>query len=112
MSLLDDARRLAQRVDPVVDDYCEACQQASPPRATGTPFPHASYCPWLSLPKIVAALEAAQEIIDMYPDDEPTTEYGIDHEVIYVFCEGNPETRRHSPGCQWLALKGEVVPSE
>jgi hypothetical protein len=147
VSLLDDARALAA-VDPIDDVGFNAtaytCFWCSPPDRLESK--HAANCPWLSLPKIVAALalvekygimleeqddglhlisrpkrqrliseravrvmEAAQEVVDMYPDDEPWYE----ESGMYVFCDGAPG-KGHSPGCQWLtlqaAMKGEVVP--
>lgn len=58
MSILDDARRLAA-TDPWYENeragtsFCIAC---------GMYESHADDCPWLALPRIVAALEAAERL--------------------------------------------------
>lgn len=60
MSLLDDARRLA---DPyaVPEDGPGICWWCGEP-AMWIGGGHAPDCPWLSMPRIVAALEAAEGI--------------------------------------------------
>ena len=54
MSVLDDARRLVASGSAPVDDQgdCWFCQAMT--------RDHESDCPWLALPRIVAALEAAE----------------------------------------------------
>ena len=54
MSLLDDARRLAEK-EPVRGIDCLYCAAVMVDE-----YPHEPDCPWLSLPKIVAALEALE----------------------------------------------------
>lgn len=56
MSILDDARRLEQRA-PWPDD------QAVCPFCDCWVGKHADTCPWLVLPRIVAALEAADLVL-------------------------------------------------
>lgn len=79
MSLLDDARRMADGT-PCADssggEYGEVCAfcDAAPHgigygRGPSEPDPHKPDCPWLSMPRIVAALEAAHHFI--FDDDGP-----------------------------------------
>ena len=71
MSLLDDARRLAERgftpwpleVLGDGDDgrICESCNQVVTATDTDNQWTgHATDCPWLAMSQIVAALEAAE----------------------------------------------------
>ena len=68
----------------------------------------ALHCRAILMPKMVAALEAAKEIVDMYPAEEPYYE----ESAGYIFCAGGLGLG-HSSGCQWqalvTALKGEHV---
>jgi hypothetical protein len=63
VSILDDARRLT-KIQPLEEDqgrqFCRVCGEeiGGYPAWEG----HARDCPWLSMPKIVAALEAADAI--------------------------------------------------
>lgn len=54
MSLLDDAKRLAD-TEPDINGFCFACQNY---------YEHYDDCLWLAMPKIVKALEALDEYID------------------------------------------------
>lgn len=68
MSLLDDARRLSENdayVYSEYGDYCHFCNGKAweePPDGSHH-IEHAPDCPWLAMPKIVAALEAADALI-------------------------------------------------
>lgn len=64
MSPLDDARRLAE-ADPMESDSgcCVFCGRA----LYGPGDEHASDCPWLQMPNIVAALESAALKGDVVP---------------------------------------------
>lgn len=69
MTLVEAARRLTERgFTPYDEDdaiICELCDQ--PVAVANTPngwAGHAPVCPWLSMPRIVAALEAADRLID------------------------------------------------
>ncbi len=62
MSLLEDARRLAEYTNRQPRMICMTCQQ---PFAEGERG-HASDCPYLALPRIVAALEAAERVRDAW----------------------------------------------
>lgn len=91
MSLLDDARRLADKLDRGGDGPWTSEGRAM--RCLGCDVDlvtssHASDCPWLSMSKIVAALEAAERFV-------------------------NAKTWRDSDAAEAAlvaALKGEVVP--
>lgn len=66
MSLLDDARRLAD-VGPALseDTFCCLCYEQVESFGTNPVFPgkpHKTTCPALSFPRIVAALEAAESV--------------------------------------------------
>jgi mono/diheme cytochrome c family protein len=56
------ARRLIRVGPPVYDTICLACHT---PIETfdGGELPHAPDCPWLQMPKILAALEAAEQVV-------------------------------------------------
>jgi len=64
MSLLEDARKLLP-IHPLEEEggarYCRVCGEAigGYPEWDG----HAPECPWLSMPKIIGALEAAERLI-------------------------------------------------
>lgn len=68
MTLLADARAIAET--PNLDDqgYCVYCPEIVADHSPG--------CPWLSMPQIVAALEAAERLVEhdpafVYADDRP-----------------------------------------
>lgn len=62
MTPLDAARRLMDS-SASSDDQCPHCgQYIGPLRFHEAPAPHAADCPWLALPKIVAALELVEQI--------------------------------------------------
>lgn len=67
MSLLDDARRLAE-TDPaeLVNSHsrCHWCEEFTSTEQ------HTLDCPWLAIPKIVAALETAERIVQQGPTNE------------------------------------------
>jgi hypothetical protein len=70
--------------------------------------PHRPTCMYGVLPRIVAALEAAERLTAWPHEAEPTEEHGTDR--IYVFCRGNGV---HGPECRYqslvAALRGEEV---
>lgn len=59
----------------------------------GPDVQHDADCPWLALPRIVRALEAAQAVADFGPVTPDITCYFCD-EVLYS----------HTEDCLWLAL--------
>lgn len=79
MSLLDDARRLVEsNVAENFDKECGFCGM-SPSlhdvegwtyRADNLGALHYPECPWLAMPRIVAALEAADRLIDRGGDED------------------------------------------
>ena len=76
--LLDDARRLAA-IDPFVNVWahssgeyeCFACEAPW----SGEGKQHKPDCPWLALPRIIAALEAAESVSEAY-DRETVATWG------------------------------------
>ena len=71
MTVLDDARRIAEAGAPEYGGDCVLCRL----RIEGDAYEgHAPDCPWLSMPRIVAALEADvdawAELAACYPDQE------------------------------------------
>lgn len=109
MKPLEAARRMAEpRVAHWVygdsaADKCLYCDQNGE-RAVeiNAPLDHATDCPWLSMPKIVAALEAASRVV---------SEWG--HPPLCPFC--GPRLQRR-PGahetCPWqafvVAMRGDA----
>lgn len=66
-------------------------------------YDHHPTCPWLAMPRIVAALEAAERLTQA---DEPTQELRV---VECVYCGANRDLPHyghedHKPGCLWQAL--------
>jgi cytochrome c553 len=105
MTTFEDARRLAES-DPWYSlpdggaagiNVCAICNRA---------WEHAVDCPWLMLPKIVAALEAARELVDELPLQ---TDGAI---WTCAFCHGeqfdtlltDEEPFPHDADCSWQAL--------
>ena len=115
MSLLDDARRLTI-IDPMIDKWdnegghfeCFACQ--------GEDSVHAPDCSWLSIPRIVVALEAVNNVtlsffVGSYVDDDG-------HPTVWTctlcghsapVCEHVIHTSRCRIGTLADALRGEEV---
>lgn len=68
MSLLDDARKIAAR-EPDGGYYIESCCLYCDRNISGDNN-HAPGCPWLNMPRIVAALEAAEAVLWAIDEDE------------------------------------------
>lgn len=72
MSLLDDVRRLSDAsITREGTCWCHFCgSMIEPPESYDPVLPyaeqHASDCPWLAMPRIVAALDAAQSLVDAH----------------------------------------------
>ncbi len=64
MSLLDDAKQIAEIENLDDQGYCMYCP------TTAHRELHVPDCPWLAMPKIVAALEAADRLIDRGGDED------------------------------------------
>lgn len=118
MTLIEDARRLAA-TEPsmIVSKYgdsfsqCFACR-----RMVDDGEPHTSDCPWLALPKIMAALEVAEQTLPAFlggfylDDDGNPTVWACEN------CGGTGRTREcveHGPKCRigkmQAALRGEAA---
>lgn len=102
MSLLEDAKRLD---DPLLvirnDEY--GCPFCGAHEYTRQEFVHESDCPWLAMPRIVAALEAASKVAASDPcfrDEVPDP--GIVSRC--VFCLWVPSLEGHHPDCEHQAL--------
>lgn len=109
MSLLDDARRLAN-ADPWPDD------QSTCPFCGEWVGKHAEECPWLQMPQIVAALEATEAIVAPESGDigceAVHNEDGAYLRSDCRYCQATYDTEEpHAPDCPWqalvAALKGE-----
>ena len=69
---------------------------------------HAAHCLVLSLPQIVAVLEAAERL----PNDERIVAETGSY-IAYAICEGDALSRQHAPDCAYqalmAALRGDVL---
>ena len=88
MSLLDDARSLAQDIKDVNVGACNHC--------TAHGGEHRGWCPTLYMPKIVAALEAADVLLACSPviaDTEPgfTTVCAVCRDALVAALRGGKE---------------------
>lgn len=106
MSLLDDARRLAERnalafVTDTGAFRCIACP-AGVVFDSDEELVHSPRCPSLALPRIVAVLEAAERLIVPY-DGEPSEYARSEDAHFHAFCE-RPIGQGHEPDCAWQAL--------
>lgn len=94
------------------DGYCIACDEYIG-TSNGS---HAPDCPTLAMPRIVAALEAAERVTDHAdPFSEPTHyEDNPTERSTYVFCARDTRDG-HAVDCPWqalvAALRGEGVPA-
>jgi hypothetical protein len=101
MSLLEDAGRLYLS-DPINDDLsCFFCGQAIKNTLTAPGVPHAPDCPWLSMPKIVAALEAAESLLS----ETGPTAFAIPPRVLCRVCYSEGSDWTHTARCPWAALR-------
>ena len=62
MRLLEDARRIVES-DPSIDDMCVYCHENVGLKTLSACGEHAADCPWLAMPKIIAALEVAVDLL-------------------------------------------------
>ena len=95
MSMLDDARKMQGRSpwflghDASRCFYCNEVLSASHPMRG-----HADDCPWLSMPKIVAALEAAHRVVTAWQSDAGETPIPGSYSGFYVdFKRGEEHAR-------------------
>lgn len=72
--------------------------------ARDEPISHRPDCPWLSMPQIVAALEAAYGLMALEAGAEPIERIGEDGDVgVWAFC-GRLADGPHWGGCLWVKL--------
>lgn len=64
---------------------------------------HQSDCPWLALPRIVQALEAAQRVVEVDPPTIEDSWCRLCRRRVFGFANAEPEP--HAPDCSWLALE-------
>lgn len=122
MSLLDDAKRLAEQdafySDPCPDGCCSSAECVFGCQNDGRK--HGPDCPWLSLPRIVAALEASERLTElippMYAQHVEDVREKVDGSGTYSWCQSCDESwpcamseiiKRN--GALVMALKGEEV---
>jgi hypothetical protein len=74
MSLVDDAKRLADTNPHEAGWQCPFCGMPNG-RHSGFGDRHHADCPWLAMPRIVAALEAAERVIDGDYFDVPKADF-------------------------------------
>jgi hypothetical protein len=112
MAPLEAARCLAEGATPDNDDgFCVYCQR----RIVGTQWakavPHAPDCPWLALPAIVRALEAAERLVQsdrLFVEGEGT--WMLHCLSCEAVCRDAPgELIPHEEDCLVAALAGEEV---
>jgi hypothetical protein len=116
-NLLDDARYLAENAPIYTTDldgqsvyFCVHCDLGDPHWKAGG-FKHAPDCPWLALPKIVAALEAAERTSKF----DPWSDNGYIGTVWECFgCGVRGDDKTHAEDCPWqafsAALRDEATP--
>ena len=64
MTPLEALREIAEYGPPLIEDaWCGSCQRLVRPIPGADAGPHADFCPWRHMPKIVAALEAARSLV-------------------------------------------------
>ncbi len=98
MTLLDDARQILKG-GASGDDECPHCHTYIGMTVSGPNSPHRDDCPWLSMPKILAALEAAERIADLNP---------VNEEHVCTFC--GDVLYSHEADCAHAALVAALAP--
>lgn len=95
MSLIEDAKRLARSGFTPWEDSCHlTCEMCGEDGAgEDGPFPHSPNCPWLAMPRIVAALEAAEALVKVidrssvhYPSTITNVKTGEVIETCQAYC--------------------------
>ena len=112
MGLVEDARTLARRGFTPWEDSCHLTCELCGNDGAGVEgaHPHDPTCPWLSMPRIVAVLEAAERMVaaadlvlvdtvQVLPSTQVVPEDGC--RICHVVLEPNGE---HDPACTvpWL----------
>jgi hypothetical protein len=101
--ILDEGPLLGQTSDDYRSWY--TCVFCVAEQEWADDFPHKPDCPWLAMPKIVAALEAAEAVLhnEMGSPEQ-------DDGTCWFCMQGSPQMRdlsraNHADGCEWKALK-------
>lgn len=108
-SLVEDARRLDNAPLPTDDEgRCWFCEEI--PSEEG----HHGPCPWLALPRIVQALEAAERVAERFPEDEKGRDILGSRFRKCAFCwHADIGGTLHAEDCPWqvlvAALHGDEV---
>jgi hypothetical protein len=63
--------------------------------------PHCDDCPWLALPKIIAALEAAERL----SSETGPVAFAIPPRVLCRVCDSEGSDWTHTARCPWAALR-------
>lgn len=107
MTLLEDARHLAADDPECANRLCHHCGSPGKP-IRGREIQHTPDCPWLSMPKIVAALEAAERLASAWAaiNDNPLTR------SAYLIASPLYNERVAAERALVAALKDDVVPQE
>ena len=96
MTPLAAARLIAAEFPPTSEDACALCfGRVGWDHATAESTNHEPACPWLLMPRIVAALEAADRVVAVEPFVSMQGYGGHDEEECGV-CGGEDE---HAPDC-------------
>lgn len=104
MSLIEDAKALVGMApDPMGPYPCGVCGECPVTdfvdgHMVRCRIDHASTCPWLALPRIVAALEAAQALLAKSPWFLTIMPGGDE------YCQFCLADNSHEPGCEWVGL--------
>lgn len=117
MSLVDAARKLWE-AGASMDEHCHHCDSyiTSFLPAEHQTGEHSPDCPWLALPQIVAALEAAEKVLTAGEPGGATTDgaaYRWDGGECQ-FCGGYGPVMRgqyesgHQVDCPWMALRAAL----
>lgn len=104
MTLLDEVREFASRFER--GGECPVCGAYDP--EDGPPENHADDCEMLTLmPRLVAALEAAERMLLLVDGDEPMDRDEAGRgDSSWSICGGDYGTLgNHAPDCPWEALR-------
>lgn len=109
MGLIEDAKAILKLGNPVVDGKCDLCEGSYSLGPTGTPFSHKPDCPWLAMPRIVAALEAAQAFLLALPEWRGKPDLRDHDDMSFGFCPVCGEPDGHYAGCEYQTLRDALA---